>query len=109
MLKLISKPLVIVIFSLLSNNAWAQNSKDSSFARESKPYKILSSGRQITVKSSQGIKNIMLWTSDGNRLVEQRGIDASVYSFTIPVTGKFFFLMVGLSNGKIFTEKIGVQ
>ena len=109
MLKFITRPLAIVIFFLLSINAWSQNSKDSSFARESNPYKILSSGRQITVRSSQGIKNIMLWTSDGNRLVEQRSIDASVYSFTIPVTGKFFFLMVGLSNGKIYTDKIGVQ
>jgi hypothetical protein len=51
----------------------------------------------------------MIWTNGGNRLIEQRSINANNYSFTIPINGKFFFLMVGLSNGKIYIEKIGVQ
>lgn len=78
-------------------------------AKQTKPYKVLTSGKQITIKSNITINHVMLWTSGGNRLVEQRGINAGNYSFTIPILGKFFFLMVGLTNGKIYTEKIGVQ
>ena len=78
-------------------------------AKEPRPYKILSSGKQITIKSSKNISHVMLWTNTGNRLIEQREINDDIYSFTIPVNGKFFFLMVGLTNGKIYTEKIGIQ
>jgi len=79
------------------------------FAKETKPYKILTSGKNITIKSTNNINHIMIWTNGGNRLIEQRSINANNYSFTIPINGKFFFLMVGLSNGKIYIEKIGVQ
>jgi hypothetical protein len=109
MLKLIRRPSAIAIFFLSCFYAGAQNSKDSFLVSESRPYKILTSGRQVTVKSSKNISHIMLWSNDGHRLVEQRSIDAAVYSFTIPISGNFFFLMVGLSNGKIYTQKIGVQ
>ena len=77
--------------------------------KEAKPYKVLTSGKQITIQSTRVISHVMLWTNDGNRLVEQKGINASSYSFTIPINGKFFFLMVGLTNGRIYTEKIGLR
>lgn len=77
--------------------------------KESKPYKVLSSGRQVTIKSTKNIQHVMLWTSSGHRVVEQRDINAGSYTFTIPVHEKIFFLMVGLEKGKIYTEKIGVQ
>ena len=51
----------------------------------------------------------MLWTTGGNRLVEQREINNSAFTFTIPVSGKYFFLMLTLTNGKVYTEKIGLQ
>lgn len=77
--------------------------------KEVKPYKVLTSGKQITIKSSRNIKHIMLWTTGGNRVVEQKEINNSTYSFTIPVNQKAFYLMVGMVNGKIYTEKIGIQ
>lgn len=76
---------------------------------EAKPYKVLTNGKRITIKSTSNLKQVMLWTNAGNRLVEQRDINASGFTFTIPIKGNYFFLMVQLTNGKIYTEKIGVQ
>ncbi len=77
--------------------------------KEAKPYKVLTSGKQVTIKSTKDIDHIMLWTSKGNRIVEQKKINAASYTFKVPVDDKFFFLMVGLEGGKIYTEKIGVR
>lgn len=78
-------------------------------AKESKPYKILTTGKQITIKSSKQIKHVMVWTASGNRVVEQREINNSSFVVNIPLNQKTFFLMVGLSDGKIYTEKIGLR
>lgn len=77
--------------------------------KESKPYKVLTAGKQITIKSNKEIKHVMLWTAGGNRVVEQREINNSSFTLTIPVNQRAFFLMVGLSDGKIYTEKIGLR
>ena len=45
----------------------------------------------------------------GNRVVEQKEINKSFYSFNIPVNQKAFYLMIGLVGGKIYTEKIGLR
>jgi hypothetical protein len=78
-------------------------------AKAQKPYTLMTSGKQITIKSSKTIQQIMLWTSNGNRVVEQKGINTSSYTVNIPVNHKAFFLMIGLNDGKVYTEKIGVQ
>jgi hypothetical protein len=87
----------------------AQSAGNEPVKKEARPYKILSSGKQITIKSSRNIQHVMLWTSSGHRVVEQREINADSYSFIIPINEKIFFLMVGLEGGKIYTEKIGIQ
>lgn len=74
-----------------------------------KPYQILSSGRQLTLKSKKNIQHVMLWTSGGHRVVEQRDINATSCTFIVPANEKLFFLMVGFSGGKVYTEKIGVR
>jgi hypothetical protein len=74
-----------------------------------KPYKILTSGKQITIKSQKNISHIMLWTTGGNRVVEQKEINNPTVSFTVPVNQKGFYLMVGLTDGRIYTEKLGVN
>ena len=75
---------------------------------ETKPYRILTSGKQVTIKSVKGIRQVMVWTTSGNRVVEQKGMNTNSYSMNIPVQHKAFFLMIGLSDGKIYTEKIGI-
>ncbi|MDP4261049.1 MAG: hypothetical protein Q8941_00845 [Bacteroidota bacterium] len=75
-----------------------------------KPYKILTSGKQVTVKSTRDIKNVMVWTASGHRIVEQREINANSFSFHVDnINEKFFFLMIQYEGQKPFTEKIGVR
>ena len=33
--------------------------------KETKPYKVLTAGRQLTIKSTKNIQHIMLWTTGG--------------------------------------------
>lgn len=87
----------------------AQPGSNQSIKKETRPYKVFTSGKQITIKSNRDIHHVMLWTSSGHRVVEQREINANSYSFVIPVNEKLFFLMIGLTGGKVFTEKIGLQ
>ena len=75
----------------------------------SKPYKILTSGKQITVKSTKIIKSIMVWTASGHRIVEQKELNTTSFSFNINVREKVFFVMIGYEGLKPFTEKIGLQ
>jgi hypothetical protein len=77
--------------------------------KETKPYKVLTTGRQLTIKSTKSIQNVMLWTTGGDRVVEQKSINNNSITIDIPINRKAFFLMVELSNGKVYTEKIGIQ
>jgi hypothetical protein len=99
----------MVSLSLFVLTAQAQPVTSELAKKNGKPYKILTSGRQITIKSSRDIKHVMLWTINGYRVVEQKEINNPLYVLNIPVNQKAFFLMIGLSNGKIYTEKIGLQ
>ena len=92
--------------------AQATSSKDpstSSEKKEKKPFKILTSGKKVTVQSNRNIKTVLVWTSSGHRIVEEQELNIYNYSFTTPVKEKIFFLRLELDNGKIYTEKIGVQ
>jgi hypothetical protein len=106
---------VIAFFTCIVTSSMAQDpggpkSKLPSAERsESKPFRILTNGKQITIQSSKNISKIIVWTSGGNRFVEQSNVEASSYNFTIPEKEKFVFMMLELQGGKRFTEKIGVQ
>ncbi len=76
---------------------------------ETKPYKVLTSGKQITIKSDQVICHVMVWTAGGDRVVEQKDINASSYRIDLPVNQKQFFLMILLKDGRRFTERIGLR
>lgn len=110
MMKLFQRLLPLVFLSLLCSAAQAQgNSNDFSFKKEAKPFKILSSGRQVTIKSTKEIKKIMVWTSTGHRIVEQTQVNATSFSFSITQSKeKIFFIMVQYADGKPITEKFGV-
>jgi len=76
---------------------------------ESKPFRILTNGRRITIQSNQDMNRVMAWTTTGHRVVEQTSFDSPSFSFSIPDGEKFLFLMIQLKNGKYYTEKIGVR
>ena len=101
--------LAVTILSVLFFLSQAQSAGNQFVKKETRPYKVLTTGKQITIKSSGNIQQVMLWTITGHRVVEQREINNCTYTFTIPINEKIFFLMVGLESGKIYTEKIGTR
>ena len=101
--------MAVSILSVSLSVSKAQPPASQSIKKETRPYRVLISGKQIIIKSNLNIQHIMLWTPNGHRVVEQRDINAVSYTFTIPIDEKIFFLMIGLESGKIYTEKIGIQ
>lgn len=106
------RPALFVAFatcmlSLFGNKAFSQ---DDLVKKEKKPYSIQTIGNQVTIRSSKNIKNIMVWTASGNRLVEQHDLNSILYKFSINRTAeKVFFVMIQYAGQKPYTEKIGVQ
>ena len=74
-----------------------------------KPYKVLTNGKQITIQSKQSLKSIMVWTASGHRIVEEKEVNATSYSFNVPAKEKMVFVMTEMADGKRFTEKIGIK
>ena len=108
MLSAIQRLTAVVTLSLLFFFIHVQ-SAEQPVKIEAKPYKVLTAGKQITIKSTKSIKHVMVWTTGGNRVIEQKEINNSTFTFTIPVNQKTFYLMIGLEGGKIYTEKMGVR
>lgn len=78
-------------------------------APAAKPYKVLTNGKRVTIQAKQNIKSIIVWTATGHRVVEQKDINSSSFTFTITVKEKLFYIMLEMQDGKRHTEKIGVQ
>ena len=78
-------------------------------SKSTEPFRILTSGKRITIQAKQNIKEVMVWTSNGHRLIEQKEINSSTYSFDVTIAEKIFFLRVDMADGKMFTKKIGIQ
>lgn len=100
---------VLLLFSLFITPSSAQPAGERDVIKDTRPYKLLNNGRQITIRSTKNIKHVMIWTTSGNRVVEHKEINASSFTVEIPVNQKNFFLMVGMNDGKIYTEKIGIR
>ena len=88
--------------------AGAQGNSEYPVKKENPPYKVFTSGKRITIKSSKAIQHIMLWTTDGNRVAEHKQINANSFTLNLNMGQKTFFLMVGMEGGKTYTEKIGL-
>ena len=103
----------ILVFTLFSVtyviNGQGNSSRNGELTNPVKPFKVLTNGKQITVQSKQNFKSIMVWTSSGHRIVEEKEVNAANYSFTVPPKEKFVFMMAEMSDGKRFTEKIGIK
>lgn len=76
---------------------------------KAKPYKLLTAGKQITIRSNTtNILSVMVWTSGGHRVLEQKDINASSYQFRISVNASAYFMMIRMADGRSYSEKIGV-
>lgn len=74
-----------------------------------KPYKVLTNGKQITIQIKQNLKSLLVWTASGHRIVEERDLKVTSYSFTMPAKEKVFFIVLETTEGKRYTEKMGVK
>ena len=88
-----------------ANNTIAFNDNEKNI----KPYRILTAGKQVAIKSTKNIKSIMVWSAGGNRIIEDKNVNAANYNFRITINEKIFFIRVQLVDGKIYSEKIGIQ
>jgi hypothetical protein len=93
-------------FTQLKDTASPNNKIQNSLP---KPYRILTAGKKITISSKVQVKKVMIWTSTGNRVLEQDNINAANFSHTISINEKIFFVMIETTDGKRFTEKIGLN
>jgi hypothetical protein len=50
-----------------------------------------------------------VWTASGHRIVEQRDLKATTYSFQATSKEKVYFIMIQYDGLKPYTEKIGVK
>lgn len=76
---------------------------------ENKPYKILTNGQRITIQASSRFHSLIVWTSGGHRITEQKNIKTDRFSFQVPAGEKIIFLLIIFSDEKRFTEKIGIR
>ena len=110
------KPLflkAILVFYLFSAT-YIINGQGNSFkipetTTSAKPYKVLTNGKQITIQSKQNLKSLMVWSSTGHRIVEEKELKTTSYSFTIPSREKICFMSIETMEGKRFSEKIGLK
>ena len=107
----IRKIMTIVAISCLSVFSYAQRTSPAEMEniRINKPYKILTSGKQVTVKSTKEIKTVMVWTATGHRVLEEKAVNSTTFSFNLNVSEKVFFVMIQFEGQKPYTEKIGLQ
>jgi hypothetical protein len=76
---------------------------------QTKPFKLLTNNRQITIQSKQELKSLLVWTASGYRIVEQRELNSASYNFTVPAKENIIFLLIETVDGKRYTEKLGVR
>jgi len=82
---------------------------DENASPSAKPYKILTNGKQITIQLKQNLKSLIVWTASGHRIVEEKNLKTTSYSFTVPAKEKVFYMKIETAQGKRFTEKMGVK
>lgn len=95
-------PLAEIVAQPVFNKPEKENSS------KARPYKISTAGRQVTIKGTANIQSVMVWTSGGHRVLEQKDINASSYQFRISVNASAYFLMIRMADGKSYSEKIGL-
>ena len=100
--------LLVVTYSIHGQTKPSGNQEEV-VASSSKPFKVLTNGKQITIQAKQNLKSLMVWTASGHRIVEEKEMKANNYSFSVPSKEKFIFMVAEMADGKKFTEKIGLK
>jgi|GEM_PF-1032219 len=109
MIRAVSRRLAAILTATLLAFATLAQAGNNPPSEEKKPYRILTSGRQVTVKSTRNIRHLMIWTASGHRVVELRDLNSTSYSFQATMKEKIYFIMIQYEGRKPYTEKIGVK
>lgn len=110
MIRLLLTFFVLTIFAMtgFSQKASPKTIAENNVSRAKKPFKVLTNGRTITIKSTTNLKNIMIWTSQGNRVVEQKDIRQTQFTYNATIRENVFFILVEMENGGRYTERVGI-
>jgi hypothetical protein len=73
------------------------------------PYKVLTEGNRITLKSTIKIRKILVWTASGHRIAEDHNLDTYSWTYRVTIDETIFFMMVETADGKRTTKKIGLR
>lgn len=104
---------ILFLLQVLAQDGFSQKNNGTPVSKtqtslSKKPYKILTSGRSITIKSSSNLKNLMIWTSQGNRVVEQKEIRQPQFTYNATIRENVFFILIEMESGERFTERVGI-
>ena len=98
---------------IIAGTVLAQSSNDNfpqkQIANSSLPFKVLTSGKRITIQSTKNIANVIAWNGAGNRITEQRNLDATRCAFSAGSNDRVIFVMVELKDGRRYTKKVGLE
>jgi len=109
MLKRGTVAFIFICCSLLFSQLTVAQAGVKTENKSNPPFRVLTSGKKITIQAKQNIQSVMVWTSAGHRLIEEKEINATAYSFNITINEKIFYVRVDMADGKMYTKKIGVQ
>ena len=98
---------------IITGSVLAQGNIDRSpekqVANSPVPFKVLTAGKKITIQSTKNISNVIAWNRAGNRITEQKNLDATRCAFTAGSSDRVIFVMIELKDGRRYTQKIGLE
>jgi len=109
MLKRGTALIIFICCSLLFSQLTIAQAGVKTENKSAPPFKLLTSGKKITVQAKQNIQSVIVWTASGHRVIEQKDINSTTYSFDITINAKVFFVRVDMADGSMSTKRIGLQ
>ena len=107
--KYLSMMAILLLLQPSSGHAQQNVAYRSNAAAKTRPYRLLTEGRQVTIRCTQRLESVMVWTSGGHRVIEQKDIKKEEFQFQLTVPARVYFIMIRLSDGSSYSEKFGVQ
>ncbi len=77
-----------------------------SFNQKINPYRIYQSGNQLVVQNTSSIESLVVWNSQGKRLIEKKNIQQGTTHVSLNNSRGFAFVHINLEDGTRFTEKV---
>ena len=109
MLKRGTVAFIFICCSLLFSQLTVAQAGVKTENKSNPPFRLLTSGKKITIQAKQNIQSVIVWTASGHRVIEQKDINSTSYSFDITINAKLFFVRVDMADGTMYTKKMGLQ